>query len=143
TNPTHPMWVHFESFSILQKPTYQCIAQPAQGMILAFGKVLFGHPFWGVLLSIGLMCAALTWMLQGWVAPEWAMLGGVLAILRYAALGNWGNSYWGGALGAMGGALVLGALPRLKTEPKARTGLLAAFGLVLLANNRPYEGFVL
>jgi hypothetical protein len=143
TNPTHPMWVHFESFSILQKPTYQCIAQPAQGMILAFGKVLLGHPFWGVLLSIGLMCAALTWMLQGWVAPEWAMLGGVFAILRYAALSNWGNSYWGGALGAMGGALVLGALPRLKTEPKARTALLAAFGLVLLANNRPYEGFVL
>src|SRR5439155_12977923 len=48
TNPTHPMWVHFETFSILQKPTYQCFAQPAQGMILALGKVVFGHPFWGV-----------------------------------------------------------------------------------------------
>src|SRR5205814_10601632 len=62
TNPTHPMWVHFETFSILQKPTYQCFAQPGQGMILAFGKVVFGHPFWGVWLSIGLMCAAITWM---------------------------------------------------------------------------------
>src|SRR6266704_5517149 len=51
TNPTHPMWVHFESFSILQKPTYQCFAQPAQGIILALGKVVFGHPFWGVWLS--------------------------------------------------------------------------------------------
>src|SRR5260370_12861601 len=30
TNPTHPMCVHFESFSIIQRPTYQCCAQPAQ-----------------------------------------------------------------------------------------------------------------
>src|SRR5437763_6882435 len=30
TNPTHPMWVHFETFSVIQRPTYQCFAQPAQ-----------------------------------------------------------------------------------------------------------------
>src|SRR6266498_3984811 len=78
TNPTPPMWQHFETFSILMKPTYQCFAQPAQGMMLALGKVYFGHPFWGVWLSCGLMCAAITWMLQGWLAPEWALLGGLL-----------------------------------------------------------------
>src|SRR6478672_2180337 len=64
TNPTPPMWQHFETFSILMRPTYQCFAQPAQGMMLAVGKVLFGHPFWGVWLSCGLMCAGITWMLQ-------------------------------------------------------------------------------
>ena len=42
TNPTPPMWEHFETFSILMKPSYQCFAQPAQGMILALGKLLFG-----------------------------------------------------------------------------------------------------
>jgi hypothetical protein len=142
TNPTHPMWKHFESFSILQKPTYQCFAQPAQGMILAFGKVVFGHPFWGVWLSIGLMCASITWMLQGWLSPEWALLGGVLAILRYGVFGYWANSYWGGAAGAIGGALVLGALPRIKSSQRIRDALLMGVGLAILANSRPYEGFV-
>src|SRR5690348_5162823 len=71
TNPTPPMWEHFETFSILMKPTYQCFGQPGQGLLLAFGKIVFGHPFWGVWISIGIMCAAITWMLQGWIAPAW------------------------------------------------------------------------
>ena len=142
TNPTPAMWEHFESFSILQKPTYQCFAQPAQGMILAFGKVVFGHPFWGVWLSVGVMCATITWMLQGWLRPERALLGGVLAVLRYGVFGYWANSYWGGAAGAIGGALVLGALPRIKSSQRPRDALLMGLGLAILANSRPYEGFV-
>src|SRR5438046_2596068 len=47
TNATHPMWAHFETFSIIQKPTYQCYAQPAQGLVLAAGQLIAGHPFWG------------------------------------------------------------------------------------------------
>src|SRR5438067_9563755 len=35
TNPTPPMWPHFETFSILMKPTYQCYGQPGQGLLLA------------------------------------------------------------------------------------------------------------
>ena len=142
TNPTPPMWEHFETFSILMKPTYQCFAQPGQGMVLALGKVIFGHPFWGVWLSIGVMCAAITWMLQGWLSPEWALLGGALAILRYGVFGYWADSYWGGAVGAIGGALVLGALPRIKASERVRDAVIMGIGLAVLANTRPYEGFV-
>lgn len=142
TNPTPPLWEHFETFSILMKPTYQCFAQPGQGMMLALGKVVFGNPFWGVWLSCGLMCAAITWMLQGWLAPEWALLGGFISVLRYGVFGYWANSYWGGAVGAIGGALVLGALPRIKESQRIRDALLMGFGLTILANTRPFEGFV-
>jgi hypothetical protein len=142
TNPPHPMWEHFETFSILQRPTYQSYAPPAQGAILAIGKVLFGHPFWGAWLSTGAMCGAICWMLQAWVRPEWALLGGVLAVLRFAAFGYWANSYWGGAVGATAGALVLGALPRVKQSLSVWSVFLIALGLLILATSRPYEGLI-
>jgi len=142
TNRTHPLWVHFESFSIMQQPTYQTYMQPGQAIVLAFGKIILGRPYWGVWLGCGLMCAAITWMLQAWLPARWALLGGLLALLRYGVFGYWANSYWGGAVGAIGGALVLGALPRIKRSQRTRDATVMAVGLGILANTRPYEGFV-
>ena len=142
TNPTPLGWTHFETFHVNMRPTYQSMYPPGQATFLAAGEVLHLRPWWGVWLSMGLMCGAICWMLQDWVPPQWALLGGLFCVVRFATFSYWVNSYWSGAVAATGGALVYGALPRLRRAWKPIHGIVFALGLGLLANTRPYEGFV-
>jgi hypothetical protein len=142
TNPPHPMWVHFETFHVNMQPTYHSKYPPAQAIFLALGRRVAGHPWFGVCLAMGLMFAALCWMLQGWVAPSYALAATLLAILTWGFTTYWINSYWGGAVPALGGALIVGAVPRLARRIDLAPVLAAITGAVLLANSRPYEGLL-
>lgn len=142
TNPPHPLWVHFETFHENMLPTYHSKYPPAQAIFLAFGRQVAGHPWFGVCLSMGLMFAALCWMLQGWVSPPYALAATLLAIVTWGFTTYWINSYWGGAVPALAGALIIGAVPRLARRIDLAPVVAAITGAVLLANSRPFEGLL-
>ena len=144
TNLTPAMWTHFETIHVDMLPTYMSMYFPSLGLVMAAGKVVFGSPWYGILIMSALMCAAICWMLQAWLPPGWALLGGILAMVRLGLFSYWINTYTGGGfIAGLGGALVLGALPRLMKTARFRYGMLMAVGIVLVAVTRPYEGLLL
>jgi hypothetical protein len=143
TNPTPPYWEHFETEYTLFQPSYASQYQPAQGLILAAGQVVFRHPWWGVWLSIGLMCGAICWALRAIFTPGWAFTGAIGAALQFGIFGLWMNSYFGGAVAAAAGALVLGSIARLRKGLQIRlSAVLCAVGILLLFASRPFEALL-
>jgi hypothetical protein len=141
TNPTHPLADFFESPYVLQRPTYASKYPPAQSVALAVGDAALGDPWFGVWLSCGVMMAALVWALQGWLPPGWALMGGFLA-MPLAIDSYWMNSYWGGAVAATGGALVLGGYARVVCRNQAWYAAAMGVGMGILGNSRPFEGLI-
>jgi hypothetical protein len=142
-NPPHALRQFFETFFVLQEPSYSSIFPIGQGIALALGRTLFGHPWGGVLLSVAALCALCYWMLRAWTTPGWALLGGLLAAMQFGPLNQWMNCYWGGAVSAIAGCLVFGALPRLCAAWRTRDAVLLGLGLGIQLLARPYEFLLL
>jgi len=142
-NATHPMHRFFETNFVLQQPAYSSVYPIGQGIVLAFGQIVFGLPWAGVLISTAMISALCYWMLRGWTSPGWALAGGLLAVCRFGPLNSWMNCYWGGAVFAIAGCLVYGALPRLRQRALRRDAVLLGLGLGIGMLSRPYESLFL
>ena len=142
-NPTPQFAEHFETLQVLMHPTYASKYPPVQGLVLALGEKLTGRPWFGIWLATGLLSATICWALQGWLPATWALAGSVVAVFEIGIVSYWTESYWGGTCAALGGALLVGAVPRLVRRPQAPTALAFAAGLAILANTRPFEGLML
>lgn len=140
SNPAPSLPEFFESFHVLTRPVYASKYFPAQGLFLALGQKLTGHPVVGVWLSSALTCAAIIWMLGAWTSTQWALLGGFLAAVQYGIYSYWSQAYWGGMIAALGGALTFGAARRLWDEFSWPCSLWFALGILFLINSRPFEG---
>ncbi len=143
SNPPHPLSQFFETFFVLQQPTYSSIYPLGQGLTMALGWTIFSLPWAGVLLAAAALCSLCYWMLRGWTTPGWALVGGALAVMEFGPLSQWTNSYWGGAPAAAAGCLVFGALPRLRDSARPLYAVLLGAGLSLHFLIRPFESIFL
>ena len=91
---------------------------------------------------IVVIAAALCWALQGWLPPGWALFGAFIG-LNLCLFRYWMNSYWGGAVTAIGGALVTGAWVRITRAKRWRYAWLFGIGAVIVVLARPFEGSLL
>jgi hypothetical protein len=88
-----------------------------------------------------MMCGALCWALSYLFPVRWALCGALGAALQFGIFGFWMNSYFGGAVAATGGALVAGALLRMRGKPASSAALCGA-GLTVLFASRPLEAIL-
>lgn len=141
-NPPHPMWQHFQTFHVLQHPTYSSKYPPANSLFIAAGWALTGRQIGGVWFSFAFMCVAIFWMLRAWLGakPGFAIS---VAFASWAAASYWSYTYWGGSVAAGGSALMLGALYRIvEKRGGTRDAIILGIGLLILGNSRPWEGLL-
>ncbi|MBV9762177.1 MAG: hypothetical protein JO340_16565 [Acidobacteriaceae bacterium] len=123
-NPPHPLYEFFEAPLVAQAPAYRSTLPLGDGLLPAAG-------WFGILFGIGALSALVYWMLRSWLAPEWALCGGLLTACAFGPLCYWTNSYWGGFIAAPAGCLILGALPRLRRHRPARNLSLLIAGIII------------
>ena len=135
TNPTPPVWHHFEQFYVVMQPPFALKYGVAQPLFMAMGQRL------AIFKSPGRHIAEYGAGRSQFVldAPSLSTRG--MGLARRTAGGGshqlvqlFRQCHWGGSVAILGGRPLLGAAARLGRRSRARDGLLMALGLLLLAN---------
>jgi hypothetical protein len=143
TNPAHALWQHFETYHVLQQPTYQSKYLPLHGAVLALGKTLTGYFLAGSWLELIAGALATYWALCAVTSIPLALIA-TLAVSLKIAFTPMASGYMG-CFAFCAGALLIGVA--LRWESIARTGrrmplavsMLFAISLAILLHTRPYE----
>jgi hypothetical protein len=146
TNPSPKFFEHFETPQEIMRPTRMSKYPPGQGLVIALGQAIAGLPILGIWISTAAACVAIYWMMLGFLPRSWALLGGLMAATSPALL-DWSQTYWGGSVAVLGGALLLGGWGRLMLRTTVGASMVGAstimaIGLAVLANSRPFEGLM-
>jgi hypothetical protein len=143
TNPPIAQPAFFNAIFTLTYPSYTAKYQPGPGLLLALGRVLFGHPFAGVLMSVAALSLSIWWAARAVLPATYAALAGSFSSIQFGLFHYWGASYWGGALAGTGGALVVGAWLRCLQSCTPGSSAALALGCGVLLLTRPFEGALL
>ncbi len=142
-NPPLRLPQFFGTLGVVQTPSYSSTDPLGQGIALALGRAIFGHPWAGVLLSSAAFCSLSYWMLRAWTTSGWALVGGILTVFEFGPLSQWTNSYAGGAAAAAAACLVFGSLPRVWSSGRMRDAALLGLGVAGFVLTLPYESVFL
>ena len=140
TNPTPPLWEHFETIHEIMQPTYTAKYPPGAGLGAGGWRSGSGSP------SLGCGCDGPG--MRGdlldavWRGCRRAGRWRAAAAAFHPQVLEWSQNYWGGAVAMGGGALVLVSFRRILREPRAWDAIVMGAGIILLAISRPYEGLV-
>lgn len=141
-NPSPEIWQPFQSFHILVNPSYASKYPLGPGGLLALGILLFGSPAAGIWIGAASGTASITWACAACMPRRWAVIVGILLAIHPNVHHEWSLSFMNGWLTATAGALVFGAVLRLRKQVRIRDGVLLGIGAGLLALCRPMEGLV-
>ena len=141
TNPLPPVPAAFETIHVNTGPTWQSMYLPGTSLALAAGEKL-GLAWLAVLFITAAFCASIYWMVSAWLPRRYALIAASIAILVVYNGNWWFDNYFCLGLPCLGGALVLGSVPRVLRSRRLDSAGLLGLGLVILMLTRPYEGFV-
>ena len=155
TNPTHPLHEFFEVAQVMQEPTYTAKYPPITSLFFALGQRLFGHPIEGEWIAVSLAGMAACYALRAVFPLRWTLFALLIFSLHGRTL-YWSQTFLGGGIFLLGGALVTGGMLRLGIASPARVrwharkrpsrlilaGALVGTGLGLLILSRPFEGVI-
>ena len=133
----------FTSIYVFTHPTYASMYPVLRSAPLFVGSLIGIGFAGGVWLCVIALCLLTYWTLCAFVPRSYALVAALIVVARFAVFSWWVNSYFGPALTAVGGLLLIGGYARIVKQPRVIYGCAIGVGVFLMMTTRPFEGLVI